>query len=253
MVATLIDSYLTGREEFQMTCGYQPADILLYLLDGSFSCTVNGSEFVAKSGDLILFDKKTAMSRHVITPIRFLYIKFQMKREELFAIRTGIWRSVDGRVREDLYQIERLSSVRTQIGLQMREHYLNDLFLCLTDSPSNVSSQDEPIVDQSELFTPIAYMKAHLKKGLTLDELAHACGRSVSSLENQFREMYGVSIYRYFVSMRMDEAKRLLAKTSYTVTDIAMRCGYDNLFYFCNAFKKHMGMTPTEYRRMNLI
>ena len=62
-----------------------------------------------------------------------------------------------------------------------------------------------------------------------------------------------MSPYRYFIKLCMEEAQRLLAKTSYTVTEIAMRCGYEKLFYFCNAFKKHSGMTPTEYRKMNLI
>lgn len=100
---------------------------------------------------------------------------------------------------------------------------------------------------------PIAYMKRHLKKGLTLQEHARAHNSSVSSLESKFKSVYGVSLYQYYINLRMEEAKRLLAKTSYTVTEIAMRCGYENLFYFCNVFKKQVGMTPTEYRRLHLV
>ena len=249
MIVKLIDSYITSRQEFQLTCGYQPDHVLLYMLDGSFSCAVNGTEFVASAGDVVVFDTESAMSRHVLESIRFLYVKFQLRRFELFPIKTGVWHEVDGRAREDLEQIERLSSMQTQVGVQLREHYLNDLFLCLSEQPTT----HEPIILPAEDFSPIAYMKEHIKKGLTMEDLSRACGISVSALENSFRSMYGMSPYRYFIKLRMEEAERLLAKTSYTVTEVAMRCGYENLFYFCNAFKKHSGMTPTEYRKMHLI
>ena len=249
MIVKLIDSYLTSRQEFQLTCGYQPANVLLYHLEGSFSCTINKNEFVVKAGDIAVFDPESAMSRHVLEPIRFLYVKFQLRQVDFFSIKSGVWHNVDGRSREDLEEILRLSSMQTQMGLHLREHYLNDLFLCLAEQPTAY----ETIMTPAENFTPIAYMKKHIKKGLTLEELARACGSSVSSLESKFRSIYGMSPYRYFIKLRMEEAESLLAKTSYTVTEIAMRCGYENQFYFCNAFKKHSGITPTEYRKMHLI
>ena len=249
MIVKLIDSYLTSRQEFQLTCGYQPDHVVLYLLDGAFSCTINENEFLVKAGDIAVFDTESAMSRHVLEPIRFLYVKFQPRRDEFFTIKSGVWHNIDGRSREDLEQIDRLSSMQTQTGLRLREHYLNDLFLCLSEQPT----KHEKIIASAEDFTPIAYMKKHIQKGMTMEALARACGSSVSSLESHFRSLYGTSPYRYFIRLRMEEAQRLLAKTSYTVTESAMRCGYENLFYFCNAFKKHSGMTPTEYRKMNLI
>ena len=249
MFVKLIDSYLTSRREFQLTCGYQPDNVLLYLLEGSFSCTIDENEFVVKAGDIAIFDTETAMSRHVLEPIRFLYVKFQLRRLEFFSVKSGVWHGIEERACQDLEKILALSSGQTQMGLHLREHYLNDLFLCLAEQPT----AHEKIIAPAENFTPVAYMKKRIQKGMTMAELARACGSSVSSLESNFRSIYGMSPYRYFIKLRMEEAERLLAKTSYTVTEIAMRCGYENLFYFCNAFKKHSGMTPTEYRKMHLI
>lgn len=249
MLVKLIDSYVTSRKEFQLTYGYQPDNVLLYMLEGSFSCTIHENEFIASAGDVVVFDTESAMSRHVLEPIRFLYVKFQLRRVEFFSIQSGVWHSVDGRLREDLERIKDLSSTQTQVGLQLREHYLNDLFLCLSEKPT----EHESIIAPTEDYTPVAYMKKHIKKGMTMEALARACGSSISALESKFRSVYGMSPYRYYIKLRMEEAERLLAKTSYTVTEIAMRCGYENLFYFCNAFKKHSGMTPTEYRKLHLI
>lgn len=249
MIVKLIDSYLTSRQEFQLTCGYQPDNVLLYVLEGSFSCTIGETDFIARAGDIVVFDTDTAMSRHVLEPIRFLYVKFQLRRFAQISITSGIWHDIDQRSREDLERIIKLSDMQTQAGVLLREHYLNDLFLCISDQ----STTQERIVSSAVDLTPVTYMKSRIKKGMTIEDLARACGSSISGLESSFRSVYGMSPYRYFIKLRMEEAERLLAKTSYTVTEIAMRCGYENLFYFCNAFKKHSGMTPTEYRKMHLI
>ena len=252
MIVTLIDSYVTGREEFQLTYGYQADDVMLYLLEGEFSCTVDGTEFRVRQGDLVFFDPCTLMSRHVISTIKFLYVKFHIKREELFYARTGVCYVVTDRMKADLQRIEQLCVMNTQMGLKMREHYLNDLLLCLAEQPSKGENAEEVVPHEAQM-APVTYMKSHLDKELTLGKLARVCGVSVSALESKFRAIYGVSVYRYLINLRMEEARRLLSKTSYTVTEIAARCGYDNLFYFCNVFKKHSGMTPTEYRRQHLV
>jgi len=49
----------------------------------------------------------------------------------------------------------------------------------------------------------------------------------------------------------MEEAKRLLY-TDAAVSDIAIRVGIDNYFYFSTVFKKYTGMTPMDYRKENL-
>lgn len=253
MIVNLIDSYMTGRTEFQLTCGNQPSNVLLYLTEGSFSCETNGESFVANAGDVIIFDSSTPMMRHVIDPVRFLYVKFEHCREEIFTVKTCFLHAVNGRIKEDVLKIQELCELRTRIGLKMREHYLNDLLLCLMQMPTAQTQEKQFDPVPKSFAEPIAYMKAHMKEGLTLDELSRVCGRSISSLESDFKSALGISLYRYFINLRMEHAEKLLTTTSYTVTEIATRCGYENLFYFCNAFKKHNGMSPTEYRRIHLI
>jgi YesN/AraC family two-component response regulator len=43
----------------------------------------------------------------------------------------------------------------------------------------------------------------------------------------------------------------LIDNTNYNMTQIATAIGYDNSMYFSRVFKKHTGMTPTEYKRRN--
>ena len=48
-------------------------------------------------------------------------------------------------------------------------------------------------------------------------------------------------------------AKKLLATTSMTVTEISQYCGFDDSNYFSTLFKKHNAISPLEYRKKNKI
>jgi hypothetical protein len=48
---------------------------------------------------------------------------------------------------------------------------------------------------------------------------------------------------------RIEEAKRLLAGTSQNISDIATRCGFQNISYFSKQFRRFTGVTPREFRK----
>ena len=48
--------------------------------------------------------------------------------------------------------------------------------------------------------------------------------------------------------IRIDEAKRLLLSTNLPVSEIAGMAGYDNISYFSTVFRKHVGMSPVDWR-----
>ena len=83
----------------------------------------------------------------------------------------------------------------------------------------------------------------------TVDELAQRAGFSRSGLQHLYKKLFGVSITQDLVQSRMDCAKRLLSTTTLSVQDIAIKCGYRKVYYVMKQFKKHLQMTPTEYRR----
>ena len=53
---------------------------------------------------------------------------------------------------------------------------------------------------------------------------------------------------QYIVSLRIHNAMNLLETTKYNITQIASAVGYDNSLYFSRLFKKHTGMSPSEYK-----
>lgn len=61
--------------------------------------------------------------------------------------------------------------------------------------------------------------------------------------------MKGCGINKFLMSVRLENAQRLLKESNLVVSDIALQCGFDNISYFHSSFKKEMGVTPMEYRQ----
>ena len=52
---------------------------------------------------------------------------------------------------------------------------------------------------------------------------------------------------------RIAEAKQLLRNTTTGVTQVGEQCGFSGVYHFCRAFKKRVGITPTQYAEQNRI
>jgi len=86
-------------------------------------------------------------------------------------------------------------------------------------------------------------------KPLTLPKLASSVFVSADYLRQLFRREYGVAPMRYLLSRRIEVSRELLSLSSLSIQEIALRCGFNDVFYFSRAFKKIMGMPPSGYRR----
>ena len=81
--------------------------------------------------------------------------------------------------------------------------------------------------------------------------LAKASGVSYSTLRTAFRSETGVSLDQYHLALRLGEARRLLAQTAQSITEIAALTGFCNQKHFSAIFKRKTGCAPHAYRKRN--
>ena len=84
---------------------------------------------------------------------------------------------------------------------------------------------------------------------LTVEMLAEKVKLNRTTLQQVFRQMYGMTIYEYRTQVRMQEAKNLLLAGNLSITEIAGLCGYSNASKFAAGFRRIAGMPPGEWRR----
>lgn len=83
---------------------------------------------------------------------------------------------------------------------------------------------------------------------LTISEIAKQVGKSESTVKALFARFQTGGVMRYYNSLKIREAKRLIRENRHTFVQIAELLGYDSAQYFSKCFKTFTNMTPTEYK-----
>ncbi len=94
----------------------------------------------------------------------------------------------------------------------------------------------------------IAYIERHYNERLYVETLAKLCSLSPSQLRRLFHEVTQQSPLEYKNALCIRLAKEMLQTSALPITDIASSLGYENLYYFSNAFKRATGLSPRAYR-----
>jgi len=93
------------------------------------------------------------------------------------------------------------------------------------------------------------YIDKRFNRELPISELAETINLSEDYFSAKFKESMGISPHQYIMSKRLDEAKHLLRHTDSSIEEISKMVGYTNQAYFATIFKRHFGMTPTQYKK----
>ena len=83
---------------------------------------------------------------------------------------------------------------------------------------------------------------------LSLEKLAVIAGMSPHQMGILFKKKFGVPCWQYVIDTRIEAAAKLLLMPGYSVGMVAEQCGFRDVYYFSRMFKKHMGVSPREYR-----
>jgi len=78
--------------------------------------------------------------------------------------------------------------------------------------------------------------------------LCNVCDLSYSYFKELFCKAYGMPPVKYVTLLRIEKAKELLVTGFYSVSEIALACGFHNVYYFSNVFKKSVGVSPKDFR-----
>lgn len=110
-------------------------------------------------------------------------------------------------------------------------------------------SSDMLSIDDQEVASAIRYVREHAIDGIRVSDVVSQAARSPSTLERRVKSLLGRTIKAEITRVRLTHAKRLLAETEFSIAKIAPRSGFAEAKYFCEVFRKHESVTPTEYRR----
>ena len=93
------------------------------------------------------------------------------------------------------------------------------------------------------------YIDSNFRDPLDLNVLSQQFYLHPVTISKEFNKCFGRSLSKYINNVRICEVARLLETTQDSITDIAQKCGYDNINTFLRQFKTIMETSPLQYRK----
>lgn len=221
---------------------------LIVLLSGSMEVSIAKKTYILKEGDTLLIFPNQIHSLESKNSKHMLFI-FSPKLIEAFSSKTANAVPKDNSLKLDRYIIDRLfrlsdNSPKTEIKgllyLVCAAFEENAYYLPFEKSRDGLLSQIFVFVDNN------------FKKECSLQELSGAIGYNYDYLSRYFKKIVGISYNEYVNICRINHAGYLLKNTRLLIIECSAESGYSSLRSFNRNFKEIMGITPTEYRDLQL-
>ena len=148
-------------------------------------------------------------------------------------------------------------AITSQLMVQYSESLINQCILkaraleFLSHAITINMEQEADFCPDQRIHEMKYYIDENYDEVLQVNLLAQQFNIPKLVLQQQFKQTYGCTVYRYIQRKRMEQAAQELIVTNKSVTDIAYDVGYNNPSKFSTVFKKHYGVTPLHYRRKN--
>ena len=104
---------------------------------------------------------------------------------------------------------------------------------------------------QQKIYDIASYIHAHYAEPLSLDLLAQQFYISSCYLSHQFKAITGFTLTEYIQMTKVRNVQSLLINTRIPITDAALSCGFTSFSQFNRVFQRYIGMSPSQYRKLN--
>lgn len=95
----------------------------------------------------------------------------------------------------------------------------------------------------------VDYIKQNIRDKINIKTLSDKACMSEPNFYRTFKREFGITPIEFILAERLKIAKQELAKPQVNVTDAAFRAGFNSVSYFFTAFKRHEGISPSDYKK----
>lgn len=131
---------------------------------------------------------------------------------------------------------------------EMAVYKLREIFLHINRALNNSSIKNNDtstIINSAKL-----YFNENYNQDINIQNYASSLNMSACWFIQKFKELTGVTPTQYILNIRLTTAKNLLKYSKYNISETALAVGYSNSFYFSRLFTKHIGISPSAYKKL---
>jgi len=257
----------TVRHTASSGCEFQPhshsAFTVTAILAGKMSVTIGETSYHLSAGDVSLTNIGQTHAGHA-SGVEFLSVSINPAQVEELVTEMGLTRTTAEVVfGASVVADEAINMIALSIAAEiadervghaaMLDTMVRQLVIHLLRSHMTVRktarielSRAGPV--DRRLRLALEFMHDNFSRELALDEIASAAYLSEYHFARLFKQITGLTPHTYIANLRLERARRLLAETTFPISEIAAMVGYQSQSHFTKIFKSVTGITPRAYR-----
>lgn len=248
---------------------------MVYIDKGEMICTADENRYVLKSGEMtfhkpnefhnlsgnndvapnvsiITFECKSRAMKHFEGKIFRLSTEEKSLLSTLFTEGLSCYRLEDER-NPLLQKLQKITP--SPFGSSQMTKNLLEIFLIKLCRNTNIVTQEmrqSYVIDGVDVPYNVKeildYLQENIYGKITISDIAKHVDKSESTVKQLFSQYRENGIIKYYNSLKIKEARRLIREGHYNMTQISDMLHFDNPQYFSKCFKIFTNMTPTEYK-----
>lgn len=246
---------------FQNLRRYEDRASMLLVIDGSLSLAIENESYSLKAGDIacintgILHGMALAKGKQsyktIELSIKNLHIQGLMPGKLIESESYSVITPADNKLAVHYARIliELGRDCEKPYAAQTANYLLGGLLTIVRQEI--IAAQSHEKLNDYNLGQQIKeYIDEHYLENLKLPQIAAALHMNMYYLAHTFKKSTGYSPMQYVTHRRIAEAQNMLLSTDLAITEIALRCGWNDSNYFQSVFSSAVGMPPGKYRKI---
>ena len=225
---------------------------MIYVLDGRLGISKNEKIYELEAGNAIFC---APMEFHSMwncgeKDVSVIILSFSFDCELSSPLSDGVFKITE--TEEQIIDAVRNAYKKTlnsadRYSLQLTANRMEELLLLLlqTQEPEKKYHTSIGAANYNRI---ISFLHKNLSQNYSTEEIARQCSLSVSNLKKTFRKYAGTGVIQYYNEQRMILATSYI-KDNMSFSEIAEKLNFSSQNYFTETFKRHMKMTPMQYKK----
>lgn len=220
----------------------------IFLSDGGAAFT-NGSAYEIKMGDVLV--AKPNQMRHSRLNFKAAYIHIEVFSPYMKRDFDALPDFSSGADTEKCKQI--IADIAAASETETESVYITAKLYELLNELALVKRGDRAVLGSDNVIAAAKkYMEENYALSINLSQIAKQVNLSPVYFHRLFREKEKMTPIEFLRGVRLRRAKEMLETTLKSVEQIGVDCGFSSCAYFCDFFKRHTALSPTQYRKIKI-
>lgn len=218
---------------------HTPFYLIHYVISGCGTFIKNKEEMKVSKGEIFIIKPENAYTyiADKNSPWEYMWFSFDGELADAFKNCEDVIKIGDDTVLRDMLKTAQQKNISMEYLTGKLYEFIAEVF------------EEKASSDSAGNYVNVVsdYIMSNYMRRISVGGIAKAINLNARYLSRIFKKEKGVTIQEFILGQKLSKAKKLLA-LGYSVKETANMVGYEDLYTFSKMFKKHTGMSPSEYK-----